>query len=85
MPLARVVQWLMFDEYQDTNHVQEQLLLALANSTGNTAVVGDDDQSIYGFRGATVHNLPDFPTRFPDCSVRLLTTNSANHGRACCR
>ena len=74
-PLARDVKWVMVDEYQDTNHVQEQLLLTLAVSTGNLAVVGDDDQSIYAFRGATVRNLLDFPTRFPDCSVISLTTN----------
>ena len=75
VPVARDVKWLMVDEYQDTNPVQEQLLLALARSTGNIAVVGDDDQSIYGFRGATVRNLLDFPTKFPNCSVNLLTTN----------
>ena len=65
----------MVDEYQDTNYVQERLTLALAGRNGNVAVVGDDDQSIYAFRGATVRNLLNFPNHFADCSVRHLTTN----------
>ncbi len=75
LPLSRDLKYLMVDEYQDTNPVQEQLVLELARPTGNVAVVGDDDQAIYGFRGATVRNLLEFPNRFPDCEVRLLTAN----------
>jgi DNA helicase-2/ATP-dependent DNA helicase PcrA len=51
------------DEYQDTNTVQERLYFGLARCTGNLCVVGDDDQALYRFRGATVENFVQFPTR----------------------
>lgn len=54
----------MIDEYQDTNYVQEELLLDLATPHYNLAVVGDDDQSLYRFRGAEVRNILEFPNRF---------------------
>ena len=66
VPVARDVKWLMVDEYQDTNPVQEQLLLALAHSTGNIAVVGDDDQSIYGFRGRDCPQPAGLPHQVPE-------------------
>ena len=69
------LRWLMVDEYQDTNHVQERLLLALAARSVNITAVGDDDQAIYGFRGAEVRNLLDFTERFPNASVIKLFTN----------
>ena len=76
VPLARDLRWLMVDEYQDTNCVQERLLTALVGRPGgNLAVVGDDDQAIYGFRGATVRNLLDFPERHPGCRVMELSAN----------
>jgi DNA helicase II / ATP-dependent DNA helicase PcrA len=67
------------DEYQDTNYVQEQLLLKLVEKSGNICVVGDEDQSLYRFRGATVRNILEFPSRFLNCPVVQLTTNYRSH------
>lgn len=66
---------ILVDEYQDTNAVQERLLQALAGDGTHLTVVGDDDQSIYRFRGATVRNLLDFPSRYPDARQIRLTRN----------
>ena len=73
------VRHLMVDEYQDTSCVQERILLRLAEANRNPCVVGDDDQSIYRFRGASVRNLLEFPERFPDATVRCLTVNYRSH------
>ncbi len=73
------VRHLMVDEFQDTSRVQLLILSRLAERHGNIAVVGDDDQSIYRFRGASVANLLRFPERFPDCRVLELTTNYRSH------
>ena len=73
------VRHLMVDEFQDTSRVQLLILSRLAERHGNIAVVGDDDQSIYRFRGASVANLLRFPERFPDCRVMELTTNYRSH------
>lgn len=56
-------EYVMVDEYQDTNYIQEQLIFALANKDKNIGVVGDVDQSIYRFRGATTQNILEFPKR----------------------
>ncbi|MBS1914419.1 MAG: ATP-dependent helicase [Bacteroidetes bacterium] len=77
--LAGTVRYLLVDEYQDTNYVQEQLLLRLAGAAGNLCVVGDEDQSLYRFRGATVRNILEFPQRFTACRVIHLTTNYRSH------
>jgi len=77
--LARDIRYVLVDEYQDTNYVQEQLLLQLTEKTRNLCVVGDEDQSLYRFRGATVRNILEFPTRFLDCTVVKLTTNYRSH------
>lgn len=66
---------IMVDEYQDTNKVQYLLLKALTENNKNICVVGDDDQSIYAFRGATIENILSFKKDFPDAKVVTLTTN----------
>ena len=71
--------YILVDEYQDTNYIQEQLLLKLAGANRNLCVVGDEDQSLYRFRGATVRNILEFPLRFPDCAIVKLTINYRSH------
>lgn len=77
--IAADIRFILVDEYQDTNYVQEQILLLLTSATTNLVVVGDEDQSLYRFRGATVRNILEFPTRFPGCPVVKLTTNYRSH------
>ncbi len=66
---------LMVDEYQDVNAAQELLIQELHRLSETLFVVGDDDQSIYGFRGADVTNILTFQDRYPGCSVHTLSTN----------
>jgi DNA helicase-2/ATP-dependent DNA helicase PcrA len=73
------IRYVLVDEYQDTNYVQEQLLLRLSEQTGNICVVGDEDQSLYRFRGATVRNILEFPQRVPGCKIVKLETNYRSH------
>ena len=68
-------QWILVDEFQDTNHVQFELVKLLAGEQPNLTVVGDDDQSIYRFRGAKVENLLGFLDAFPDADTVLLRRN----------
>ena len=67
--------YVMVDEYQDTNRVQARLTRLLAPTSGNVMAVGDDAQSIYAFRGATVDNILDFPELFPRTTVVKLEQN----------
>ena len=73
------IRYLMCDEYQDTSHVQERILTRLSEVHGNLCVVGDEDQSLYRFRGATVRNILGFSRRFHDCRVVELTVNYRSH------
>ncbi len=68
-------QYIMVDEYQDTNHAQYQLVNLLAEKYKNLCVVGDDDQSIYSFRGAVVENILSFNHAYADCKVIRLEQN----------
>ena len=77
--VTRQFKYVLVDEYQDTNYVQERLLLKLTQATQNLSVVGDEDQSLYRFRGATVRNILEFPQRIPGCQVVKLTTNYRSH------
>ncbi|MGN0434992.1 MAG: ATP-dependent helicase, partial [Wujia sp.] len=80
--------YIMVDEYQDTNHTQFLLVKMLAQKYRNICVVGDDDQSIYKFRGANIYNILNFEEQYPDAKVVKLEQNyrstanilnSANH------
>ena len=77
--IAGDIRYLVCDEYQDTSAVEELVLLRLSRAHGNLCVVGDDDQSIYRFRGASVRNLLEFPERFPDCHTVELGVNYRSH------
>lgn len=79
--------YIMVDEYQDTNTAQFRLISLLANTTGtdgtlvhNLCVVGDDDQSIYKFRGANIYNILNFESQYPDTKVIKLEENYRSTG-----
>jgi DNA helicase-2/ATP-dependent DNA helicase PcrA len=65
----------LVDEYQDTNHAQYMLIKELVGTTGELCVVGDADQSIYAFRGATIRNIMEFERDYPDAHTILLEQN----------
>ncbi len=67
--------FIMVDEYQDTNKLQGDITYLLAEQYRNVMIVGDDAQSIYGFRGATHENIMEFPERFSECKVIRLEEN----------
>ena len=75
------IEYFMIDEYQDTNTIQERILLLLASKNNNICVVGDDDQGLYRFRGATIRNILRFADNFPkgDCKTIYLQTNYRSH------
>ncbi len=71
----RTFRHVLVDEYQDTNHAQYRLLQLLTSEHGNLMVVGDESQSIYGFRHADIRNILDFERDFPDADVVALEQN----------
>lgn len=74
--LSNMYQYIMVDEYQDSNALQLRLLKQLRQfDNKNICVVGDDQQSIYGFRGSNFKNIMNFPLEFPDCHLTILEEN----------
>ena len=71
------IKYIMVDEYQDTNYVQEQLIFLVAGTKKDICVVGDDDQGMYRFRGATIRNILEFPDQFEkdECGIIHLKKN----------
>ena len=70
--LRSAITHIMVDEYQDTNYIQEQLVFLLAGERKNICVVGDDDQGLYRFRGATIRNILEFPQKFANGECRII-------------
>ena len=73
------IEYLMIDEYQDTNTVQEKIVFLLAGKKENLCVVGDEDQGLYRFRGATIRNILEFPDNFKNCKQIKLDVNYRSH------
>ena len=73
--IAGLYDHILVDEYQDTNALQARILRGMARAHSNVTVVGDDAQSIYSFRGATIRNILDFPVQFPGTTVVTLDRN----------
>jgi DNA helicase-2/ATP-dependent DNA helicase PcrA len=71
----RFFQFILVDEYQDTNHLQSEFIDILAARHGSVMVVGDDAQSIYSWRGANYQNILDFPKRYPNATIYRIETN----------
>lgn len=76
----RRFKYVLIDEYQDTNHLQYLFASLLAGGSGNICVVGDDDQSIYKFRGATIENILSFEQEFKGCRTIRLEQNYRSTG-----
>jgi len=73
--LRRRHEWILVDEFQDTNFAQFALVQAICDASPNLTAVGDDDQSIYRFRGASISNILEFRQRYPACTTHVLTDN----------
>lgn len=77
--IAGTIKYMLIDEYQDTNYIQEQIALTLVKPHDNITVVGDEDQALYRFRGATVRNILEFETHFKKCRRVKLLENFRSH------
>ena len=77
----RRFQYVLIDEYQDTNHLQYLFATLVSGGYGNICVVGDDDQSIYKFRGATIENILSFEDEYKNCRVIRLEQNYRSTGQ----
>ena len=75
--IQKKIKYVIVDEYQDTNYIQELLVFLIAGKNKNICVVGDDDQGLYRFRGATIRNILEFPGHFEEgeCKQVKLVTN----------
>ena len=73
--ISSAFEYIMVDEYQDTNQIQADIIYLLAGDRNNVMVVGDDSQSIYAFRGAEIKNILSFPDHFPGTTVIRLEEN----------
>ena len=73
--ISRQYRYILVDEYQDTNRLQAEVIRQLASTHNNVMIVGDDSQSIYGFRGATFKNIMEFPSLFPGTTIYKLEEN----------
>jgi DNA helicase-2/ATP-dependent DNA helicase PcrA len=73
--ISRQYRYILVDEYQDTNRLQAEVIRQLASTHNNVMIVGDDSQSIYGFRGATFKNIMEFPALFPGTTMYKLEEN----------
>ncbi len=73
--LQKKYSYFLVDEYQDTNHAQYRLIALISSATGNLCVVGDEDQSIYSWRGATIRNIQDFANDFAGARIVKLEQN----------
>jgi len=73
--ISRQFRYTMVDEYQDTNHLQADIIRLVTSEHRNIMVVGDDSQSIYSFRGASFRNIMDFPNQFPEARIVTLEEN----------
>lgn len=77
--LLSEIKFVMVDEYQDTNHLQAEIVKGLSQYSKNVMVVGDDSQAIYSFRGADFHNIMQFPKLFDDVKIIKLEENYRSH------
>ncbi|MBE0662574.1 MAG: ATP-dependent helicase [Bacteroidales bacterium] len=73
--IQQSIKYVLVDEYQDTNNAQREIVELLAGENGKVTVVGDDSQSIYGFRGANFENILRFPQSFPSCGIVMMEQN----------
>lgn len=77
--ITEKIKYVLIDEYQDTNYIQEQIAFKLSSKHKNLCVVGDEDQALYRFRGATVRNILEFESKFKNCKVTPLLENYRSH------